>query len=602
MLKAPSLISLAAQAVKRELLLGDDVIPYVYELPADLFDILLTYLPPLALKKLQTKMPFEDWDDCGSPDYCFESGRKRGRYGNFNTVWKKLFKTRWSGFTDQIEPFDWQQLYWESHVQSCLDEAAELVVLPSFRGLISDINISDTILKYVGYEQQMNHSSRDYSKLSYHCQQFGHYARCLRLQNALCVEETCQLLRESKLQSLVLRWIRFEEHVQALCKLLIQNSETLASLEFLHCKLSPSFVEGVCFSLCNKRKRIHKIENLSINISSFIENSPSSVVLELVSFLSSGRSLCSLKLRHCHLDRDFGRMVFSSLLEASSSLSSLDLSGNSIGGWLSKYDTSGPLFSLGAGKTLQSLRLLNLRGNNLCKADARDLRSALVHIPNLEILDISDNTIEDDGIRSLIPYFVQASERHNPLVELYLENCELSCRGVSQLLDTLSTLRRPPTSLSIADNNLGSQVAASLGRFFGTSVQVLNIGAIGLGSSGFQELQDGITKELKLVNINISKNRGGVETAKFLSKLMPLAPELVEVNAGYNLMPLESLTIICSALKVAKGHLESLDLTGNNWELQPSHVSMLSEFRHNGSPILILPTLKALDVPYDDEP
>ncbi|KDO65811.1 hypothetical protein CISIN_1g0074792mg, partial [Citrus sinensis] len=212
MVKAPSLISLAALAVKRELLLGDDVIPYVYELPADLFDILLTCLPPLALQKLQTKMPFRDGDDCGSPDYCFENGRKRGRYGNFNTVWKKLFKTRWSGFTDQIEPVDWQQRYWEAHVQGCLDEAAELVVLPSFRGLISDINISDTILNYIGYEQQMNHLACDYSKLSYHCQQFGHYARCLRLQNALCVEETCQLLRESKLQSLVLRWIRFEEH------------------------------------------------------------------------------------------------------------------------------------------------------------------------------------------------------------------------------------------------------------------------------------------------------------------------------------------------------------------------------------------------------
>ncbi|GAY40169.1 hypothetical protein CUMW_049990 [Citrus unshiu] len=485
----------------------DDVIPYVCELPADLFDILLTYLPPLALQKLQTKMPFRDGDDCGSPDYCFENGRKRGRYGNFNTVWKKLFKTRWSGVTDQIEPVDWQQRYWEAHVQGCLDEAAELVVLPSFRGLISDINISDTILNYIGYEQQMNHLACDYSKLSYHCQQFGHYARCLRLQNALCVEETCQLLRESKLQSLVLRWIRFEEHVQALCKLLIQNSETLASLEFLHCKLSPSFVEGICRSLCSKRKRIHKIENLSIDISSFIENCPSSVVVELVSFLSSGRSLCSLKLRHCHLDRDFGRMVFSSLLEASSSLSILDLSGNCIGGWLSKYDRSGPLFSLGGCKSLQSLRLLNL-----------------------------------------------------------------------------------------------SHIAASLGKFFGTSVQVLNIGAIGLGSSGFRVLQDGVTKELKLVNINISKNRGGVETAKFLSKLMPLAPDLVEVNAGYNLMPLESLTIICSALKVAKGHLQRLDLTGNNWELQPSHVSMLSEFRHNGLPILILPTLQALDVPYDDEP
>lgn len=48
-----------------------------------------------------------------------------------------------------------------------------------------------------------------------------------------------------------------------------------------------------------------------------------------------------------------------------------------------------------------------------------------------------------------------------------------------------------------------SHIAASLGKFFGTSVQALNIGAIGLGPSGFRVLQDGVTKELKLVNINI---------------------------------------------------------------------------------------------------
>jgi hypothetical protein len=33
-----------------------------------------------------------------------------------------------------------------------------------------------------------------------------------------------------------------------------------------------------------------------------------------------------------------------------------------------------------------------------------------------------------------------------------------------------------------------------------------------------------------------------------------LAPELVEVNAAYNFMPVESLSIICAALKVAKGN------------------------------------------------
>lgn len=42
------------------------------------------------------------------------------------------------------------------------------------------------------------------------------------------------------------------------------------------------------------------------------------------------------------------------------------------------------------------------RGNNLNKDDADGLRYALVHIPNLEVLDMSDNPIEDDGIRLVV--------------------------------------------------------------------------------------------------------------------------------------------------------------------------------------------------------
>lgn len=50
-----------------------------------------------------------------------------------------------------------------------------------------------------------------------------------------------------------------------------------------------------------------------------------------------------------------------------------------------------------------------------------------------------------------------------------------------------------------------------------------------------------------------SKNRGGIETAHFLSKLLLQAPQLVDVNAANNSMPIESLPIISSALKLAQG-------------------------------------------------
>ncbi|KAF2284479.1 hypothetical protein GH714_025545 [Hevea brasiliensis] len=306
-----------------------------------------------------------------------------------------------------------------------------------------------------------------------------------------------------------------------------------------------------------------------------------------------------------HLDRNFAQMLFTMLIDASSRISILDLSDNNIAGWLSNFNrgsSSRLPSSLGTGKSLQSLCVLNLRGNNLHKYDVESLRYALFYMPNLEILDLSDNPIEDEGIRCLIPYFVEAPERCSRLAELKLENCELSCDGVTQLLDTLSSLKRPLCSLTLADNGLGSLVAGALGKFLATSISELNIGGIGLGSAGFQELQKGLMVELKLVKINISKNRGGLETAKFLSKLMLSAPELVVVNASYNLMPAESLTIICSALKAAKGNLQQLDLTGNTWDCQQTYASMLSEFQHNGRPILILLSSCAPDVPYDDDP
>uniref|UniRef100_F6HZU8 Uncharacterized protein n=1 Tax=Vitis vinifera TaxID=29760 RepID=F6HZU8_VITVI len=68
-------------------------------------------------------------------------------------------------------------MYWETHLQNCIDEAAEIAVLPSFDGGLGEIEIPDTIIKCIVYKGHRSHSTRDYSKLSYHCEQFGSYAR-----------------------------------------------------------------------------------------------------------------------------------------------------------------------------------------------------------------------------------------------------------------------------------------------------------------------------------------------------------------------------------------------------------------------------------------
>ncbi|CAH8361183.1 unnamed protein product [Eruca vesicaria subsp. sativa] len=602
MTKAPSLAFLCIQSVKIQLLQGDNSIPDVYELPSELLDGVVAHLPALPLHNFQTHMPFKCWDNYETGDYCMTSGRKRPRNDILGSSWKLLFKLRWPELINSVEPpADWQQLYWEKHLQSCVDEAAEVAMRPTFSGRISSIHVSDKILRYICHEEHTDGQKCVCTELSFHFHTFGPYLRCLRLLNVLCVTETCELLRRSKLQTLVLCWIRSEKHVEPLCKLLSQSRETLTSLEFFHCKLSSSFISGICASL--HEKDIHKngIQRFCIKTSSF-DIDPLTVPPAFISFLNSVRSLHSLHICDSHLDRHIAKMIFSTLLDSSSDLFSLDLSENNISGWLSTFSSRSVMGFLSSGKSLRSLRQLNLRGNELNKYDAENLAHALLHMPGLESLDLSGNPIEDSGIRSLISYFRKNPD--SPLADLNLENCELSCCGVIEFLDTLSAAEKPLKLLSVADNALGSEVAEAIINSLTVSIESLNISSIGLGPVGFLELGKRLVRGVKkLMSINISKNRGGLETARFLSKLILLTPKLVSVDASYNLMPPESLLMLCDSLRSAKGDLQRLDMTGNICiSSEADHSSLIGKFQHNGEPIVVLSTSSTSHVPYDDEP
>ena len=50
---------------------------------------------------------------------------------------------------------------------------------------------------------------------------------------------------------------------------------------------------------------------------------------------------------------------------------------------------------------LTFLFFLIIRGNNLGKDDAEDLKYALLRMPHLRQLDLSDNPLTDAGLRSL---------------------------------------------------------------------------------------------------------------------------------------------------------------------------------------------------------
>ncbi|KAL3620544.1 hypothetical protein CASFOL_035456 [Castilleja foliolosa] len=642
----PKLVDLCMTAIADELLQGDengDMLSVIYELPSELFDSLLPHFTPLALQKLQQNLPSDFGDNFDHAHDHHSHSRKRRRYGVLDTTWHSLYKARWPGVCQQKQGVDWldkhdeaeydsaddwQQMYWETHLQDCVDAVAETAMIPSYDGSIGEIQVPDGILEQIGCKSHL--VKLTYLKFSCHCQQFGVYTSTTKTSKCtLCCRNLCKLqfffgyrtnghdlyvlnawaaglicedlLQSSKLGCLELQWIKSNDHVEGLCKLLHQNSETLKSIEFIHCKFSPTFIDAICNSLQTK-DQTHGVEHFSVKRSSFLQTDSSPIPDGLLLFLTSGRSLQSLVLCDDRVGRNFARVVFNSLLDISASISKLDLSENNIYGFLSQFRWRSSTLSVEMSKSLKSLRVLNLRSCNLAREDAECLKQALVYMPNLDNLDLSDNSI-DDGIRTLITYFAEISGRDLPFTELKLENCELTCEPVIELLGVLSNMNKPLKSLSIKGNRLGSKIGTSLGKFLCTGICSLDVEDIGLGSSGFMEAGKKISKELKIAYINISNNQGGIEAANFISRLISQAHKIVAIDARYNLMRLESLSVISSALKASKGKLEHLDLAGNSFCDQiADEASFLAEFRTNGQFGGNLLLYAAPNEPYDNDP
>lgn len=614
MQRIPSLVSLCVRAVAMEII-DDGHFEGVIELPDELLDSLMMNLPPLALQGLHEHYV------CSSRSFHSKSvngGNKRQRYEGFDGVWKALFKERWPENFKRVELInkvdgarssvdhenDWQQLYWETHLQNCLDEAAERAMLPAFDGHIGELSISDSILNSIGYSATKADSCSKLRTLWFHCNKFGRYARCLRLSNVLCIPEISGLLVTSNLRAMVFRSIKCKSHVDGVCDLLRQNRDTLKSLEFVHCRFSSTSFSQICSCIFLEAEP-HGIKSFSIKSSSVADGKKSSLPADFVSFLSSGRSLESIHLSDTSIGSKCAKWILDTLLKSSLNLITLEISDNDIRGWLSKVDRRpGECSSLlGPKLSLKSLSILNLRGCNLCQDDAEDLNYVLIHMPNLTSLDLSDNPLEDEGIRSLIPYFVKAFEKASPISDVNLQNCSLSCKGVTEFLESSQTLREPLNSLSVAENNLSSSVAAPLAIFLGSpGVKALNIEAIGLEPLGFQELEKKMPKDVPLVRINMSKNRGGSDCASFISKLIMQAPDLVVVDAGYNFILPEALMTVHDALNLSTRKLRRLDLTGNIRLSHSVHAFKLLEYHVHGKPIVIIPSGLPSSVPYDDDP
>ncbi|PWA86808.1 Leucine-rich repeat, ribonuclease inhibitor subtype [Artemisia annua] len=611
MSQAPSLVSLCINAVKNAILEENGNISYVYVLPAELFDRLVPELPPLALQNLQDAMPIVSTGDCVSSDDCLPPSRKRKRNDNFDIAWKVLYELRWGALRNSSVDTNWQQLYWEKHLQNCLDATWETVSVTLFDGFLGEVDLPDTLLKYISYEGHPNRS-RNYSKLFYHCERFGQYARSLRLQSVHYVAELNRLLGKCQLESLEMHWIKSKEQVEGLSKFLEQNKETLSSIEFVNCKLPANLVTTICESLHVKGFETDVIKNFTYKRSSFLDSSCFPMPLGLDSLLTAARNLTTLVLSDNHIWWKTAKLLFDTLLEADSSIQVLDLSENNVAGWLSHLKW-GSISGLNSDqqnkKSLKSLRVLNLRGNRLLKDDADCLKYAIGYMPKLEVLNLSDNHLQDDGTRNLFPFLIEKSQCETPLTELYLDKCLIACRGASQLLKVLAACKVPLKSLSIGDNFLSSQIDPFISK-------LVEIVTSSLDDSASDKLFPQQFWEVSWNILEFSSNKGGDRIARFLTKLISQSPKLVSIDASANWIPVESFPTVCSFLEAAKvkltcaiglGKLEQFNLMQNPLCNKPDLASLLAEFQINGKPNILLTTPPAATIPsieiiYDNDP
>ncbi|WOL07188.1 hypothetical protein Cni_G15926 [Canna indica] len=376
----PTLFSLCVEAIEAALIHGHEHAHDIIELPPDLFSSIVRNLPPLALQNLHELLErsAHDCDGVGFRNDNVDHGRKRGRYEDFNKTWKMLYKNRWSvnirniQSTDHVatkdgfeksklmnQSVDWQQLYWEKHLQNCLDEAAETALLPFFNGYIGDLTVSDSIMDAIGHREGTTCTCM---KLSFHCNRFGQYMRCLRLQNVLCIAETCELLGGSKLQSLVLRRIISKTQVNGVCMHLNQHKQTLRSLELIHCQIPPATIDQMFGSIHTDISKTHGIQELHVKSSRIFDSKLSSVPAGFLSFLSSGRALQSLCICDSKLQPKFAKLIFDALVGSSSTIVTLEISDNNLAGWLSKVDRKPLNFlsAVGSNTPLMSLKELSL--------------------------------------------------------------------------------------------------------------------------------------------------------------------------------------------------------------------------------------------------
>lgn len=610
----PPLLNLC-QYVLANLLTSDlDYWKVFKDLPPDVINGILLHLPPLTLQALSNELLLHsrEWRE-GGPGGVAEASsgsgreqsessgeegrsdsgpsegtrycrRKRGYNGSprpldcsalklgMSTAWKSLYSKRWPAYFEQMmspqsEKFngddychgeaDWQQLYWEAHLQCCLNAASEEPSIVSPECRIGDIPLpSDLVKNLTG--KIIGNEGNALSTLRASCVYFGRFARKLRLHSILCSPELVILLEHAQLRSITFCNVRIKSELTGICQLLTANTATLRSVEFYHSKFSGETLNKIGKAMCPAGTR-HHLQHFALISSRIFDQAGLFAVnssTDFLRFLCAARSLRSLRLWDNSLEQENVVLIMKIILQYAKNICLLQLVDNELGEIFTRLFlssmTTGNLAQSETMLVFKRLIALDLRSNTLDGEAVGSLAKCLSKMPSLQQLDVSDNPLEDAGIRLLVPYI---SNTFTALEELSLATCQMTATSAIDMLNALSNSRTPIRRLSIAGNSLGSTVVPSLTHFLSKcALETLDVSDTDLGPAGCSNaLEETLVTTRTLLHINISKNRISAPGAAMLASVISAgSSSLTSINASANLLSVDSITSIAREIQNSK--------------------------------------------------
>ena len=273
--------------------------------------------------------------------------------------------------------------------------------------------------------------------------------------------------------------------------------------------------------------------------------------LELADLFGKSLALQNLSIYGFH----FFHRLFSTLflvLKSNTSLTSLDLGGNSIRDERTKSLSE-------ALRVNVPLTSLDLRWNSIGAEGAHSLSEALKVNISLTSLDLARNSISDEGAHSLS----EALRVNTSLTSLDLGGNTIRDEGANSLSEALR-VNSSLTSLDLGGNSIRDEGAHSLSEALrvNSSLTSLDLGGNSIRDEGGHSLSEALRVNISLTSLDLSRNSISDEGAHSLSEALRVNISLTSLDLGGNSIRDEGAHSLSEALRVNIS-LTSLDLGGN---------------------------------------